>query len=385
MEFGWNDEFEQFRQEVRTWARDFRTPELALELREMEDGQPPAHLAKKIRDTVDERGWMRMCWPPELGGQGKSPWYQFILVEELSRADVPYSLGAAGMIGPAIALFGTPEQKQRYLPPLWSGAMSCTLGYSEPNAGTDLASLETTARREGDEYVINGQKIWTSGAHRATHVWLAARTDPAAPKHRSISMFIVPLDSPGISVRPIYTMSGVRTNETFYEDVRVPTSALIGEENRGWYTAANALDHERVSIGAGVEWMLAFERLVAFAKGDGRLRDRAASRRLAEASLDLHAQRALALLNADIVAHGDTPTMEASMSKVWSTELVYRLTSSAIDLMGRAGVLASESEEAPLGGEFELGFRASPIRRFGGGTNEVQRNIIAQRGLGLPR
>ncbi|MGH2589093.1 MAG: acyl-CoA dehydrogenase family protein, partial [Dehalococcoidia bacterium] len=277
---------------------------------------------------------------------------------------------------------------EKYLPGIWSGEIVLALGYSEPNAGTDLAALETRAVRDGDDYVINGQKMWTSGAHNSTHVWLAARTDPSAPKHRGISMFIVPLNSTGISVRPLWGMSGIRTNETFYEDVRVPAEALIGEENRGWYTAANALDHERVTLAPFSPFARWFDRVIEHLKTERPelLADQRVRLRLAEIKVDLHIQRALRSVNAAIVARGDTPTMEASMAKVWSSELRYRVNSMAMDLLGRSGALSRESGDvAPLEGEIERTYRGSPVLRFGGGTNEVQRNIIATRGLGLPR
>ena len=389
MEYGSSPELETFRQEVRQFITEIRTPELTRELEDPESAAMRGGPAlRKIRDQVQARGWMKMTWPVEFGGEGKSPWYQFILSEEFTAAGIPYGRGTASMIGPAIERFGSDEQKAKYLPPIWSGDMTLALGYSEPNAGTDLASLETMAVKDGDEWVINGQKLWTSGAHVSTHVWLAARTDPTAPKHRGISMFIVPLDAPGVSVRPIWTMGGVRTNETFYDDVRLPAEALVGEPGRGWYILANALDFERVAIGDGGALHKQFARLVKHMRTEKpkKFSDPVVRQRLAEAELNLEVMRALMLTNASIVARGDTPTMEASMSKVWTTELRYTLSSLGVDVLGRDGVLSRGSNgEEPLGGEFDVAYRASPFLRFGGGTNEVQRDIIARRGLGLPR
>jgi alkylation response protein AidB-like acyl-CoA dehydrogenase len=305
-------------------------------------------------------------------------------------AGIPLGRSSATMIGPAIVRFGTEEQRKTYLPGLLSGEIMCSLGYSEPDAGTDLASLKTRAVRDGDDYVINGQKMWTSGAHRSTHVWLATRTDPDAPKHRGISVFIVPLDAPGITIRPIHTMSGVRTNETYYENVRVPKTAMIGEENRGWYVITNALDHERVSIGIDdwidlmAIWNGFMEHIAA--NPSAHFSSDAVRRRVAELKTDLLLLRGLMLSNASIVARGDTPTMEASMVKVWGTELRHRMTDAMMDMLGRSGVLAAGGAvPAPAGGFLEQQSRWAPIERFAGGTNEVQRNIIAQRGLGLPR
>ncbi len=388
MNFAWDDELQTFREEVRVFASEAATPELLAELSGEGEGAGQGPRMRRVRDAIDQRGWMRMCWPPEFGGQGKSSWFQYVLTDELQAQGIPYSLGTAGMIGPALMKFGTDEQKAKYLPGLWSGEIRCALGYSEPNAGTDLASLQTRAVRDGDDWVITGQKLWTSGAHVSTHVWLAVRTDPDAPKHRGISMFIVPLDAPGVSIRPIWTFAGWRTNETFYEDVRVPGSALIGEVNRGWYIAANALDHERVSIGGYNQLAQGYEHLLRYLREHRPelLREPQVRVRLAELQVELHTVRALTLTNAAIVARGDTPTMQASMVKVTSSEFRYHLGSAGIDLLGRYGVLDRESGDlAPEEGEFENTFRRAPILRFGGGTNEVQRDIIAQRGLGLAK
>lgn len=388
MEYGWDDDFDAFREDVRAFITDLRTPELERELAQAaEEGARFGPTMLKIRDALDARGWVKMCWPKEMGGEEKSPWYQFILVEEFTRAEIPYGRGTASMIAPAIERFGSEEQKRKYLPGIWSNEITLALGYSEPNAGTDLASLETMATKDGDDWVINGQKLWTSAAHTSTHVWLAARTDPAAPKHRGISMFIVPLNAPGVTVRPIWTMGGVRTNETFYEDVRVPGDALVGEPGRGWYILANALDYERVALGDGGQLNKTFARAVRDLREHQpqTFADASVRSRLAQVEVDLEVMRAIIMTNAAIVARGDTPTMEASMSKVWTTELRYTMSNTVMDLLGRRGAQMRGSPEAFTTGEMEQTFRASPFLRFGGGTNEVQRDIIARRGLGLPR
>jgi 3-oxocholest-4-en-26-oyl-CoA dehydrogenase alpha subunit len=215
LEFSWSDALEADRQEVRNFAQSVATDELLDEVRKGGKDANQGPLMRRLHGEIDRRGWLRMCWPREFGGEGKSPWYSYILFEELHAHGVPYTLGTAGMIGPAIMKFGTEAQKTKYLPSIWSREIRCAFGYSEPNAGTDLASLKTSAVRDGDEWVINGQKLWTSGAHYSTHVWLAARTDPEAPKHAGISMFIVPLDAPGVTIRPVFTFAGWRTNEVF--------------------------------------------------------------------------------------------------------------------------------------------------------------------------
>jgi alkylation response protein AidB-like acyl-CoA dehydrogenase len=291
------------------------------------------------------------------------------------------------MVGPAIQRFGTDEQRAKYLPKIWNNEITCALGYSEPNAGTDLASLKTRAVRDGDEYIINGQKIWTSGAHRCNHVWLAVRTDPDAPKHRGISVFLVPLNTPGITIRPIWVLADERTNEVFYDNVRVPAHSLIGEENRGWYIMANALDHERVTVGVYgyVDVVHVFEAFVDYLAHErpDLLAHASVRQQVADLKMQLHVCRALLLTCTGIIANGGTPTKESSMLKVWNSEFRYAFASAAMDILGRSG--ATWGADAPSHGLIERMYRGAPVGRFAAGTNEVQRDIIAHRGLGLPR
>ena len=391
MEFGWPPEIQEFRESVRAYIQEPRLLQIAGRMRQL--GSEEISFAPEmleVRQDLDRKGWLKKSWPVEQGGQGESPWFGYVLAHELRHAGIPFSRGAANMVAPAIMRFGTDEQKREYVPRIWSGEISVALGYSEPNAGTDLASLQTRAVADGDDFVINGQKVWTSAAHHATHVWLATRTDPDAPKHRGISVFIVPLDSPGITINPIWTSAGVRTNEVFYQDVRVPRSALIGEENRGWYIIANALDHERVTVGVDdyIDLIRLWDELIRHLSTHcpEKLAEPANARRFAELLMELRVQRGLLLSNASLVALGETPTMEASMVKVWGTELRHRLADAAVNILGRAGLLSKAAgDAAPIAGEAERTYRWAPVVRFAGGTNEVQRNIIAQRGLGLPR
>jgi 3-oxocholest-4-en-26-oyl-CoA dehydrogenase alpha subunit len=389
MRFDWPDEMVAFRREVRAFARE---QSAADGIRWGDEDQDKLDaIGLRNRQELDRRGWLRMSWPEELGGQGQSPWYQFLLALELGYHDVEYGRGGtASMIGPAIMRFGTEQQKAELVPKIWSGEITCALGYSEPDAGSDLASLRTRAVRDGDRYVINGSKIWSSNAHRTTHVWLACRTDPEARKHRGISILMVPLDTPGITIRPIWVMSGHRTNEVFYDDVRVPAASLVGEENQGWYIMANALDHERVTIGVNnyIDLARTFEESIAYLREQrpDLLQDPLARLRLAELKVDLHALRALLYACSDRIARGEAPTKEASMGKVWATELRYRMSSTLMDLLGRAGVQEKGSAEpAAVGGRIEQMFRHSAQARFTGGANELQKTIIAERGLGLPR
>ena len=290
-------------------------------------------------------------------------------------------------IGNTLMHFASEEQKRDWLPRVQTGEMTFALGYTEPNAGTDLASLQTRAVRDGDEWVINGQKIY-GGFGSNTHAWLAARTDPEAPKHRGISMFVMDTQTPGITVRPMASLADTNSSETFLEDVRIPADALIGEENRGWYMATNALDLERVVIGPYSPLQRLLDDIVRHV-GEERpdlAADPTARTAIAQSKMDVEIARALATTNATIIANGSVPTKEASMSKVWASEARYRLTSLAMDLFGGFGALQRGSGDyAVMGGAFESEYRATPITRFGGGTNDIQRRIIATRGLGLPR
>jgi|TARA_Y100000310_G_scaffold210081_1_gene210684 alkylation response protein AidB-like acyl-CoA dehydrogenase len=383
MDYDWDDDIAAFQQELSAFCADYAT-----KLAAARDQSERDLVLKNTHEEIEKRGWLRIAWPEEYGGGGKSPFYQFVMVQHFSYAGIPYGGLSVGSIAPALMNHGTDEQKKKYLPGILDGDITFAIGYSEPNAGTDLASLQTRAVRDGDEWVINGQKIWTSEAHISTHLWLAARTDPTAAKHRGISMFIVSMDTPGMTVRPLYTMSGVRTNEVFFEDVRIPADALIGEQDKGWYTVANALDFERVSLAPTGQLARQYDRTVDYLKKERpkQIKDRGTRQRLADLKIDLHVLRALNIVNASIIANHETPTMEASMTKIWSSELRYRLSSMNMDLLGRYGALRSDDEGlTPLGGQNEQTYRGSPILRFGGGTNEVQRNIIAHRGLGLPR
>jgi len=384
VDFTWEPEYAAFRAELRAFIREARTPELLAEY--ASSYGRPGPLIRAFHRELDARGWMRMCWPQEVGGGGRSMLYHYVFVEEMEYWGMPYGNLTFTSIAPTLAAHGSEAQKREYLPGIYRGELCFALGYSEPNAGTDLASLRTRAVRVGDEWVVNGQKIWTSLADVATHVWLAVRTDPDAPKHAGISLLIVPKDSPGLTVRPLHTMYGGHTNETFYDDVRVPAANLVGEVNRGWPIIMHALNHERVGLAATGALARLFDDLVAYLREalPERLADPLVRRRLAELWLRLREHRALALRNAWIIASGRTPIAEASMAKVSATELRSELANAAMDLLGCEGALSAESgAHAPLAGRAEWTFRLSPIFRFGGGTNEVMRDIVAAAGLGL--
>ena len=386
MDFAWEAEYREFRDALRSFIREWRTPELLAEYAETYGGAGPR--IRAFHEAIDERGWMRMCWPEEVGGAGKDMLYQFVFVEEMEYWGMPYGNLTFTSIAPSIAAFGTEEQKREWLPQINRGEAIFAIGYSEPNAGTDLASLRTRAVREGDEWVIQGQKIWTSLADVSTHIWLAVRTDPDAPKHRGISLIVVPTKTPGVTIRPLYTMYGGHTCETFYDDVRVPVTNLVGPLHGGWSIVMHALNFERVGLAATGGLARIYDALVDHLRErrPDRLEDPRVLRRLAELRVALREHRALALRNAWIISRGGTPIAEASMAKISASELRTELANAAMDLLGREGALSAESgDRAPFEGRAEFNFRLSPIFRFGGGTNEVQRDIVAAAGLGLPR
>jgi alkylation response protein AidB-like acyl-CoA dehydrogenase len=386
MEFQWEPEHITFRDELRAFIQEWRTPELLKEYAETYGGG--GEQIARFHEAIGERGWMRMCWPVAAGGEGRDMLYHFLFIEEMEYWGMPYGNLTFTSIAPTLAAYGSEAQKQEYLPGIYRGELCFALGYSEPNAGTDLAALRTKAERDGDQWVINGQKIWTSLADVSTHIWLAVRTNPDAPKHAGISIVIVPTETAGVTIRPLHTMYGGHTNETFYDDVRVPVENTVGEVDAGWPIIMNALNHERVALAATGALARLYDQLVAHLgeRRPAKLADPVVRRRLADLQLRIREHRGLALQNAWILSKGRTPISEASMAKVSGTELRTHIANLSMDLMGREGGLAAESgERAAYEGRAEFNFRLSPIFRFGGGTNEIMRDIIAAAGLGLPR
>jgi alkylation response protein AidB-like acyl-CoA dehydrogenase len=380
---------EAWRQEVRAFLRTEVTPALEEEMR-VSGNEGSGPLAREFQRKLHDRGWWGVGWPTEFGGLGKTAVEQYIFIEEMHLAGAPSMQLSVTSVAPTIMRVGTPVQRQHWLPKIMSGEVDFALGYSEAQAGTDLASLETRAVLDGDEWVINGAKMWNSGAHLATHNWLAVRTEPDAPKHKGISLMIVPMDAPGITVQPIWTWPGLRTNALFLDNVRVPRDHLVGERGMGFYYAMMALDFERIAIGSVGMVRRFYDLLIAFvrtARRDGRPLGRIpwVRQRMAELARDLEVGRMLGLLNAWLIDQGVVPTKEGSMAKIFVSELSARLASVGMDILGLAGQLAPENPAAPLHGRLQWMYRTAPLLRFGGGSNEIQRLIIAQRGLGLPR
>lgn len=374
--------------EVRVFLRDNITPALEVEFAEhgleLIGGEVSA-----FRRSIGAKGWFGVTWPREYGGLGLDAVHLHLLMREFEYWGVPGPDLTVTSVAPMIMRHGTDQNKREFLPPIARGELICAVGYSEPDAGTDLAGLRTRAVRDGDDWVINGTKIWNSGAQRSTHEWLCVRTDADAQRHRGISVIIVPLDCPGIEIRPLVAWSGYRTNEVFFRDVRVPATNLIGEENRGWTYITGALDLERGALTNAGDLRRALDTLQRLARAprrDGTVPadNPSFARRLVQVEADVDVAMLMGLEAASLLDTGVIPTVEVSVEKIFASELRQRIADLAIDLLGPDGLLAHRTAGAPADGVFERLYRAAPLMRFGGGTNEVLRDVIAQRGHGMP-
>jgi alkylation response protein AidB-like acyl-CoA dehydrogenase len=350
------------------------------------------HEADVMVPAMAERGWFGFGWPAEYGGRNASLAEQVVLNEEVmyARAPVTIQIGSVMLLGHSILRHGTAAQKAAFLPLIRAGKLRFCLGYSEPEAGSDLASLRTKAERDGDDWVINGQKLWTTGAHLASHVWLAARTDPdAAPPHAGITVFLIPMDTPGITIQRHRALSGEISCTVFYDDVRVPDSARVGEVNGGWKVITDALAGERVLMGgiaASLHRQLddLLQAVRADPAGTVGPRGSAARARLGELAVTLQANRALVAAAIGATAAGGGARLEAPMAGVLGGELAEAFGEAVLDILGPRAALSGEVPGTPGGGAFEYGLRLSVMYVVGGGTNDIQRGLIA-RGLGLPR
>jgi alkylation response protein AidB-like acyl-CoA dehydrogenase len=350
-------------------------------------------LSRGWNKKLNERGWAAPHWPKEYGGAGFTTMEQFILKEEMALARAPSPGGGIGMgwAGPTLIVHGTEEQKREHLPHIVSGERQWCQGFSEPGAGSDLASVITRAQRDGDDYVVNGQKIWTSGAQSAHWMILMARTDADAPKHRGISYFLLDMKTPGIQVQPLRNMAGdAGFNQVFFDNVRVPKANLVGEENRGWYIGTTTLDFERSNIATGVGHNLAVSDLVKWAKDHkgedydhvGETTMRLA---LADRAVEARVELMLCYTIISMQARNMIPNKESSIAKLFSSELDQRIAATQMKLLGHYGQLFRGSALAVENGRIGATYMYATASTIGGGTSEVQRNIIAQRGLGMPR
>ena len=378
-----------WRDEVREFIAEHVDDALADETRERgNEGRGPR--AQQFLDALKERGWWGLAWPEEYGGLGKTAVEQWLFIDEIESAGAPMLPLTVTSVAPTIMRIGSEDQKREWLPRIQAGEIEFALGYSEAAAGTDLASLETRADLEGDEWVVRGAKMWNTMAHHATHNWLAVRTEPEARKHKGISMMIVPMDAPGVSVQPIWVWPGLRTNALFLDDVRIPRANLVGERGMGFYYAAMALNFERLSIGSIGSARRHFRALVEEVRHlvvDGRpLREEPWVRStLARLHVEIEAAAMLGLETAWRLDRGSVPAAESSMAKIYVSELTQRIADAGCQILGLNGQLHAEDPRALAGGRMQWLYRLSPMLAFGGGTNEVQRDLIGFMGFDLPR
>jgi alkylation response protein AidB-like acyl-CoA dehydrogenase len=387
MQISYSPGHERLREELRAYFSTLMTPERRAALTAGDGDYGDGRAYKETVRQMGEDGWLTLGWPVEYGGRGGSMLDQLIFTDEAAAAGAPVPFLTINTVGPTIMRFGTPEQKAFYLPRIARGEIHFAIGYSEPGAGTDLASLRTRAVRDGDEWVVNGQKMWTSLIQYADYVWLACRTDPHAPRHKGLSILIVPTDSPGFSWTPVRTVAGPTTSATYYEDVRVPAAAVVGEVNGGWPLITNQLNHERVALTSAAPVMTALREVTDWAQNtklpDGR-------RVIDQEWVQLHLARVhakvqfLRLKNWQIASGGSVSPADASATKVFGTEFATEAYRLLMEVLGANGVVRPGSPAAVLNGRVERMHRASLILTFGGGTNEVQRDIIAGVGLRLP-
>jgi alkylation response protein AidB-like acyl-CoA dehydrogenase len=390
MDFRFAPEQEKFRGEVRGFLKqelpaDWVGADNAIDEDAFEFG-------RTFLKRLAPKRWIAPAWPQAYGGAGLGLWEQVVFNEEMAYHRAPViNTAAVGYLGPTIMMYGTGEQKQEHLDGITSGEVIWCQGYSEPGSGSDLASLQTRAVHDGDDFIINGQKIWTSQAHYADWIFVLARTDPEAPKHRGISYFLVDMRSPGITVRPLTSLSGQHGfNEVFFDNVRVPRSGLLGEENRGWYMATTTLDFERSSVATSAGMGRTLEELTAFVKetpsnGHMLFDEPVVRHRLVELWVELNIVKLLSYRVVTMQERGIVPNHEASIIKVFNSEYNQRLARTGINILGLHGQLRPDSKYARLRGRFERSYQSSTGSTIAAGTSEIQRNIIAQRGLGLSR
>ena len=385
-------DFTPEQQDLRGKIRDYFTGLMTEETRENLSHEVGGAAYKEVIRQIGKDGWLGVGWPKEWGGQGFTGIEQLIFLDEARRAGAPLPFVTLNTVGPALMRHGTEEQKKKFLPLILGGEVHFAIGYSEPEAGTDLASLQTRAERRGDEYVINGTKMYTSGANDADYIWLAVRTDPEARKHKGISILITPTDDPGFRVAPIFTVGDGRTNMTYYDDVHVPLTNRVGEENAGWQLITTQLNYERIGLGV---WGCIAQRLVddaiRFARetetDDGRplIEHGWVQTALAEAYARTEAAKVMNWRMAWELEGGRLDPARASSVKVFGTEELTEIYRLLLDVLGTPGLIKSGSPGAVLKGEIEMQYRACQINTFGGGVNEIQRQIVAMMGLGLPR
>ena len=390
MRISYTPEQEQLQRELRAYFAGLITPERREALMSTSGEYGSGDVYRETVAQMGRDGWLALGWPVEYGGQARSTMDQLIFTDEAAVAGAPVPFLTINSVAPTIMAFGTEEQKKFYLPKIASGDIHFSIGYSEPGAGTDLAALRTTAVREGDEYVVNGQKMWTSLIQYADYVWLAVRTNTEAKKHRGISVLIVPTNAEGFSWTPVHTMAGAGTSATYYSDVRVPVGNRVGEENGGWKLVTNQLNHERVALVSAQPIFTALNQVREWAQNT---KDARGARLIDSEWVQLNLARVhakaeyLKLINWELAsAEAEAPSAaDASAAKVFGTEFATEAYRLLMEILGPSATLRQESPGALLRGRVERMHRSSLILTFGGGTNEVQRDIIGMTALGLPR
>lgn len=391
MRISYTPEQEELRRELRSYFGRLMTPERQEALTSSAGGE--IGVGNVYRETVSQMGadgWLALGWPEEYGGQARSTMDQLIFTDEAAIAGAPVPFLTINSVAPTIMAYGTDEQKKFYLPKIAAGDIHFSIGYSEPEAGTDLANLRTSAVRDGEDYVINGQKMWTSLIQYADYVWLAVRTNTEAKKHRGISVLIVPTSAEGFSWTPVHTMAGPGTSATYYSDVRVPVGNRVGEENGGWKLVTNQLNHERVALVSAQPIFTALTQVREWAQNT---KDARGERLIDSEWVQLNLARVhakaeyLKLINWELAsAQAAAPSpADASAAKVFGTELATEAYRLLMEILGPSATLRPDSPGTLLRGRVERMHRAALILTFGGGTNEVQRDIIGMVAMGLPR
>jgi alkylation response protein AidB-like acyl-CoA dehydrogenase len=390
MRISYTADQEELRRQLRSYFDKLMTPDRREALTATSGEYGTGNVYRETVAQMGRDGWLALGWPKEYGGQARSAMDQLIFTDEATIAGAPVPFLTINSVAPTIMAFGSDEQKKFYLPRIASGDLHFAIGYSEPGAGTDLAALRTTAVRDGDDYIVNGQKMWTSLIQYADYVWLAVRTNPEAKKHRGISMLIMPTDAAGFSWTPVHTMAGPDTSATYYSDVRVPVSNRVGEENAGWKLVTNQLNHERVALVSAQPIFLALDQVREWAQNT---KDARGARVIDSQWVQLNLARVhakaevLKLINWELASSDDAAPSpaDASAAKVFGTELATEAYRLLMEVLGTAATLRQDSPGALLRGRVERMQRACLILTFGGGTNEVQRDIIGMVALGLPR
>lgn len=380
---------QELRTQLRAYFGSLLTPEVKDAMAREGNGGPAV---REIRQKMGGDGWLGIGWPREYGGQGRSVLDQFVFFDEATRAGAPVPMISLNTVGPTLMRHGTAAQKDQFLPRILAGTLDVAIGYTEPGSGTDLASLRTRAERQGEEFVVNGNKVYTTAGDSADYIWLACRTNPDVAKHKGITILLVDTTSPGFSATPITTVGGEVTTATYYEDVHVPADMVVGEVDAGWRLITSQLNHERVALAAlGGRSLELFETVRTWAAAEttadgGRLIDVPWVR---TTLARVHArQEALKLLNWRMAWKLETDQLtpaDASSGKVYGSESDIECYRLLLEVVGRAGFVRKGSPGAELAGVLEKAYRGAPVRTFGGGSNEVQREILAQTALGLPR